>query len=89
MLSGNLSKDPHEVFDFIVKLISQAKRRPGGTSLEGLYHCLNRTILFLLSRATETLTQQMSVLEALHKLTTHRYVLLLVMINTEINCHLI
>lgn len=69
---GNLSKDPHDVFDFVVKLISQAKRRPGGTSLEGLYHCLNRTILFLLSRATETLTQQMSVLEALHKLTTHR-----------------
>lgn len=82
-LLGNLSKDPHEVFDFVVKLISQAKRRPGGTSLEGLYHCLNRTILFLLSRATETLTQQMSVLEALHKLTTNRYAFFLMLLATN------
>ncbi|XP_067008592.2 WD repeat and FYVE domain-containing protein 3 [Anabrus simplex] len=69
---GTFVKDPHEVFDFIVKLISQAKRRPGSFSLEGLYHCLNRTTLFLLSRATENIADQMAVLEALHKLTTHR-----------------
>jgi hypothetical protein len=67
-----LVKDPHEVFDFVVKLLLQAKRRPGGTCLEALYHCLNRTILFLLSRGTETIPDQMSVLEALHKLTNHR-----------------
>lgn len=69
---GNLTKDPHEVFDFIVKLIGQAKRRSGNFSLECLYHCLNRTILFLLSRPTESIADQMSVLEALHKLTTNR-----------------
>lgn len=69
---GMLTKDPHEVFDFIVKLIGQAKRRTGNISLEGLYHCLNRCILFLLSRPTDTIAEQMSVLEALHKLTTHR-----------------
>lgn len=69
---GSLTKDPHEVFDFIVKLIGQAKRRGGNVSLECLYHCLNRTILFLLSRPTESIADQMSVLEALHKLTTNR-----------------
>ncbi|KAH0568814.1 WD repeat and FYVE domain-containing protein 3 [Cotesia glomerata] len=69
---GALTKDPHEVFDFIVKLIGQAKRRPGAVSMEGLHHCLNRTILFLLSRSTDSITDQMAVLEALHKLTTHR-----------------
>lgn len=69
---GALTKDPHEVFDFIVKLIGQAKRRPGVVSMEGLHHCLNRTILFLLSRATDSIADQMAVLEALHKLTTHR-----------------
>lgn len=69
---GSLTKDPHEVFDFIVKLIGQAKRRSGNFSLECLYHCLNRSILFLLSRPTETIADQMSVLEALHKLTTNR-----------------
>lgn len=71
--TGALTKDPHEVFDFIVKLIGQAKRRPGAVSMEGLHHCLNRTILFLLSRATDSIADQMAVLEALHKLTTHRY----------------
>ncbi|CAK9831938.1 WD repeat and FYVE domain-containing protein 3 [Anthophora retusa] len=69
---GALTKDPHEVFGFIVKLIGQAKRRPGVVSMEGLHHCLNRTILFLLSRATDSIADQMAVLEALHKLTTHR-----------------
>ncbi|XP_012287062.1 WD repeat and FYVE domain-containing protein 3 isoform X1 [Orussus abietinus] len=69
---GALTKDPHEVFDFIVKLIGQAKRRPGAVSMEGLHHCLNRTILFLLSRSTESIADQMAVLEALHKLTNHR-----------------
>lgn len=69
---GCLTKDPHEVFDFIVKLIGQAKRRTGNISLESLYHCLNRSILFLLSRPTDSIADQMSVLEALHKLTTNR-----------------
>lgn len=69
---GSLTKDPHEVFDFIVKLIGQAKRRPGNVNMEGLHHCLNRTILFLLSRSTESTPDQMAVLQALHKLTEHR-----------------
>ncbi|CAG9764999.1 unnamed protein product [Ceutorhynchus assimilis] len=74
MWQGALNRDPHEVFDFIVKLIGQAKRRTGNLSLEGLYHCLNRSILYLLSRNTESIADQMSVLEALHKLTTNRLI---------------
>lgn len=69
---GTLNKDPHEVFDFIIKLIGQAKRRSSALSLEQLHHSLNRVILYLLSRPTETVADQMAVLEALHKLTTHR-----------------
>ncbi|XP_063865461.1 WD repeat and FYVE domain-containing protein 3-like isoform X1 [Scylla paramamosain] len=72
--SGVFSKDPHEVFDFIIKLISQAKRRASGINLESIYHCLNRTILYLLSRPTDSIAAQMSILEGLHKLTTHRTV---------------
>ncbi|XP_056639814.1 WD repeat and FYVE domain-containing protein 3 isoform X1 [Diorhabda sublineata] len=71
---GCLTRDPHEVFDFIVKLIGQAKRRTGNISLENLYHSLNRSILFLLSRPTDSIADQMSVLEALHKLTTNRLI---------------
>uniref|UniRef100_A0A8D8WKM9 WD repeat and FYVE domain-containing protein 3 n=1 Tax=Cacopsylla melanoneura TaxID=428564 RepID=A0A8D8WKM9_9HEMI len=69
---GSLSKDALDIFDFIIKLISQAKRKHGTTSSETLYHCLNRTILFLLSRNTESIAEQMPVLETLQKLTTHR-----------------
>ncbi|CAH2247052.1 jg23900 [Pararge aegeria aegeria] len=69
---GQLSRDPHEVFDFLVKLLTQAKKKSSVISLEGLHHCLNRTILFLLSRSTDSIADQMSVLEALHKLTTNR-----------------
>ncbi|XP_050428058.1 WD repeat and FYVE domain-containing protein 3 [Adelges cooleyi] len=69
---GVLIKDAHEVFDFIMKLIVQAKRRPCSVPMEGFYHCLNRTTLFLLSRNTDSIASQMPVLEALHKLTTHR-----------------
>ncbi|XP_050700499.1 WD repeat and FYVE domain-containing protein 3-like isoform X2 [Eriocheir sinensis] len=72
--AGMFNKDPHEVFDFIIKLISQAKRRASGINLESIYHCLNRTILYLLSRPTDSIAAQMSILEALHKLTTHRTV---------------
>lgn len=72
MWQGYLSKDPHEVFDFIIKLIGQAKRRSSSLTLEQLHHSLNRIILYLLSRPTESVAEQMAVLEALHKLTTHR-----------------
>lgn len=71
---GLLQRDAHDVFDFVIKLIAQAKRRSSmcALSLEQLHHSLNRVILFLLSRPTETVAEQMAVLEALHKLTTHR-----------------
>lgn len=69
---GHLTKNPHDIFDFIIKLIAQAKRRSSALSLEQLHHSLNRTILYLLSRPTETITEQMSVLEALHKIITNR-----------------
>lgn len=72
MWQGQLQKDPHEIFDFIIKLIGQAKRRSSSLSLEQLHHSLNRIILYLLSRPTESVTEQTAVLEALHKLTTHR-----------------
>ncbi|KAK3895111.1 hypothetical protein Pcinc_001157 [Petrolisthes cinctipes] len=72
--AGVFNKDPHEVFDFIIKLISQAKRRASGINLESIYRCLNRTVLYLLSRPADSIAAQMSILEALHKLTTHRTV---------------
>lgn len=72
MWQGQLQKDPHEIFDFIIKLIGQAKRRSSSLSLEHLHHSLNRITLYLLSRPTETVTEQTATLETLHKLTTHR-----------------
>ncbi|XP_053688917.1 WD repeat and FYVE domain-containing protein 3 isoform X2 [Sabethes cyaneus] len=72
---GSLSRDPHEVFEFIIKLISQAKRRSTALSLDQLYHSLNRCILYLISRSTDSVSDQMMVMEALHKLTTNRLII--------------
>ncbi|KAH8377111.1 hypothetical protein KR093_003521 [Drosophila rubida] len=70
---GCLTRNPHDIFDFVIKLIAQAKRRSSSLSLEQLHHSLNRSILFLLSRPTDdSIAEQMSVLEALHKIIQHR-----------------
>jgi len=74
--AGVFEKDPEEIFQFVLNLISQAKRRTGGVtgglSLEGIYRSLNRVILYMLSRPHAGVASQMETLEALHKLTTNR-----------------
>ncbi|XP_076455501.1 WD repeat and FYVE domain-containing protein 3-like isoform X2 [Babylonia areolata] len=69
---GVYTRDSKEVFDFISKLISQSKRKSSGLSLDSIYKCLNRTILFQLSRPVDTVAGQTAVLEALHTLTNNR-----------------
>ena len=67
-------KNADEVFQFILKLISQAKRRSGTSmlSLEGIFRCLNRTILYMLSRPIRGVADQTAIMEVLHKLMTNR-----------------
>ena len=72
LLVGVYLRDSKEVFDFVSKLISQAKMKASGISLDPVYRCLNRTILYQLSRRLETVADQMSVLDSLHKLTSNR-----------------
>ncbi len=77
---GVFKKDPDEIFQFILKLIAQAKRRSGVTgslTLEGIYRCLNRTILYMLSRPHQApgVAGQVNVLEVLHKITTNRSII--------------
>ena len=72
LLVGVYLRDSKEVFDFVSKLISQAKMKASGISLDSVYRCLNRTILYQLSRRLETVADQMSVLDSLHKLTSNR-----------------
>lgn len=69
--------DPDDVFQFTLKLISQAKRRNGGgaLSLEGIYRCLDRTILYLLSRPHKDVISSVSVLEVLHKIMANRSII--------------
>lgn len=69
---GVFTRESKEVFEFVSKLISQAKRKASGLSLDPIYRCLNRTILFQLSRTIDNVAAQASVLEALHKLTNNR-----------------
>ncbi len=77
---GVFKKDPDEIFQFILKLIAQAKRRSGvtgGLSLEGIYRCLNRTILYMLTKPHQTqgVASQVTTLEFLHKVTTNRSII--------------
>ncbi|KAL3875787.1 hypothetical protein ACJMK2_033704 [Sinanodonta woodiana] len=69
---GAFTRDSKEVFDFISKLISQAKRKSTGVSLDQIYKSLNRTILFQLSRPVDNIAGQTLVLDALHKMTSNR-----------------
>ena len=70
-------KNADEVFQFILKLISQAKRRSGTSmlSLEGIFRCLNRTVLYMLSRPIRGVADQTAVMEVLHKLMTNRNII--------------
>ena len=43
-----------------------------GLSLDSIYRCLNRTILFQLSRPVDSVAGQAGILEALHTLTNNR-----------------
>ncbi|XP_048248442.1 WD repeat and FYVE domain-containing protein 3-like isoform X1 [Haliotis rufescens] len=69
---GVFTRVSKEVYDFVSKLIQQAKRKSSGVSLDSIYKCLNRTILFQLSRPIDSVASQAGVLEALHRLTNSR-----------------
>ncbi|XP_072570551.1 WD repeat and FYVE domain-containing protein 3 isoform X3 [Paramormyrops kingsleyae] len=73
---GMFNKDSKLVVDFIVQLIGQSKRRSQSFSLDSIYHCLNRTILYQLSRPQKTVPQQVALLDALRILTVNRNLVL-------------
>lgn len=47
-----------------------------GLTLDGMYKSLNRTVLYQLSRPVNSLADQTNILEALHKLTNNRSLIL-------------
>ncbi|XP_014915523.1 WD repeat and FYVE domain-containing protein 3 isoform X2 [Poecilia latipinna] len=73
---GMFNKDSKLVVDFIVQLIGQSKRRSQGLSLDTIYHCLNRTVLYQLCRPHKTVAQQVALLDALRVLTVNRNLVL-------------
>ncbi|XP_041955874.1 WD repeat and FYVE domain-containing protein 3 isoform X4 [Alosa sapidissima] len=73
---GMFSKESKLVVEFIVQLISQSKRRSQGLSLDSIYHCLNRTVLYQLSRPHKTVPQQVALLDSLRVLTVNRNLVL-------------
>uniref|UniRef100_A0A673H5D7 WD repeat and FYVE domain-containing protein 3-like n=1 Tax=Sinocyclocheilus rhinocerous TaxID=307959 RepID=A0A673H5D7_9TELE len=73
---GMFNKESKLVVEFIVQLITQSKRRSQGLSLDSIYHCLNRTILYQLSRPHKTVPQQVTLLDSLRVLTVNRNLVL-------------
>ncbi|KAM7167770.1 WD repeat and FYVE domain-containing protein 3 isoform 1-T6 [Macrochelys suwanniensis] len=73
---GMFNKESKLLVDFIIQLIAQSKRRSQGLSLDAVYHCLNRTILYQFSRAHKTVPQQVALLDSLRVLTVNRNLIL-------------
>ena len=67
---GTYRREPKEVFDLIVRFISNIKKKCYSISNEQLINSMNRTLLYQLSRPTDTLTSQINLLEVLHKITS-------------------
>jgi len=65
-------REPKQIFEFIIKIINQAKKRGVNAFMESLYRSLNRTILFELSRKMDSIGDQMIALDALHRLANNR-----------------
>ncbi|CAF1017714.1 unnamed protein product [Adineta ricciae] len=65
-------REPKQIFEFITKIINQAKKRGSNTFMDSLFRSLNRTILFELSRKIESIGDQMLILDALHRLANNR-----------------
>lgn len=61
---------------FLPLQILQSKRRSQGLSLDTIYHCLNRTVLYQLCRPHKTVAQQVALLDALRVLTVNRNLVL-------------
>ncbi|XP_025070807.1 WD repeat and FYVE domain-containing protein 3 isoform X7 [Alligator sinensis] len=73
---GMFNKESKLLVDFIIQLIAQSKRRSQGLSLDAIYHCLNRTILYQFSRAHKTVPQQVALLDSLRVFTVNRNLIL-------------
>uniref|UniRef100_A0A8C9FGG4 WD repeat and FYVE domain containing 3 n=1 Tax=Pavo cristatus TaxID=9049 RepID=A0A8C9FGG4_PAVCR len=73
---GMFNKESKLLVEFIIQLIAQSKRRSQGLSLDAIYHCLNRTILYQFSRAHKTVPQQVALLDSLRVLTVNRNLIL-------------
>ncbi|XP_062992252.1 WD repeat and FYVE domain-containing protein 3 isoform X3 [Elgaria multicarinata webbii] len=73
---GMFNKESKLLIDFIIQLIAQSKRRSQGLSLDAVYHCLNRTILYQFSRPHKTVPQQVALLDSLRMLTVNRNLIL-------------
>ena len=48
-------REPKQIFEFVIKIINQAKKRSSTSFLDSLYRSLNRTILFELSRKIDSI----------------------------------
>ncbi|XP_038062031.1 WD repeat and FYVE domain-containing protein 3-like isoform X2 [Patiria miniata] len=73
---GVFNHKSKDVFEFVVQLINQAKRRGShGIPWDTIYHCMNRTVLYQLSRPHNTVADQYSLLESLHQITENRNLL--------------
>ncbi|KFO35303.1 WD repeat and FYVE domain-containing protein 3 [Fukomys damarensis] len=76
LIIDNLCLTPASKQTPLIDLLLESKRRSQGLSLDAVYHCLNRTILYQFSRAHKTVPQQVALLDSLRVLTVNRNLIL-------------
>ncbi|RWS13484.1 WD repeat and FYVE domain-containing protein 3-like protein [Dinothrombium tinctorium] len=86
-------RDPKEILDFELKLLMRLNlpnplnnsSNKSFNELNLIYKSLNRTVLYLLSRPLETISDRMAMLEVLQKIHSARQLILISACNSESN----
>lgn len=73
---GMFTQNNTRIFDFLIRMVEQARQCPHAVPIEQLYHCLNRCILYQLSRLQRKNTSKTQVLETLKLIMSYNKLIL-------------
>ncbi|CAF0761899.1 unnamed protein product, partial [Didymodactylos carnosus] len=65
-------REAKQIFEFIIRIVNQSKKRGSNIHIDSIFRSLNRTILFELSRKMDSISDQMVALDALHRIANYR-----------------
>ncbi|EDV25542.1 uncharacterized protein TRIADDRAFT_23507 [Trichoplax adhaerens] len=73
---GMFTQNNTRIFDFLIRMIEQARQCPHSVQIEQLYHCLNRCILYQLSRLQLKNVNKAQILDTLKLIMSYNKLIL-------------